>query len=174
MPTLIAKLPQYYIDFSRDPLIGGAFGTYGDPAHYVWFKSFLLLEACVLPSYNFSVHSLSTSFFQLPMFFFGLRGLIRATTRIYIPLLIYAASTTTTTLPCLAVVLATPAATPELIAAGLPAVTDIQRIMLLASYVPFFLIPLVMTVDMAYRVWHEVKRAARMREAFKMKPRKFD
>lgn len=67
-------------------------------------------------------------------------------------MLIYAASTTTTTLPCLAVVFATPLTSPETLAAKAISITYEQRLLLLSSYIPFFLIPLVMTIDMAFRV----------------------
>ena len=112
-------------------------------------------------------------FFQVPVFVIGLRGLWRGesnplllefkgshasssrrtfvgTTSIYILLLIYAASTTTTTLPCLAVILSTPVS-PTPLSTGLSVTTE-QRLLLLSSYIPFFLVPLVMTFDMAFRV----------------------
>ena len=77
------------------------------------------------------------------------------TKSIYALLLVYAASTTTTTLPCLAVILSTPvvpsAVTETAKAAGL-SITAEQRLLLLSSYIPFFLVPLVMTLDMALRV----------------------
>lgn len=44
-PKLIATLPQTYVAMSRDPLIGGAMGYFGKAENYVWFRSFLLLEA---------------------------------------------------------------------------------------------------------------------------------
>ncbi len=79
---------------------------------------------------------------------------------IYVLLLIYAASTTTTTLPCLSVILSTPISATPLnmaeVASTAKAValtlTAEQRLLLLSSYIPFFLVPLVMTVDMASRV----------------------
>lgn len=73
--------------------------------------------------------------------------------KIYLLLLIYAASTTTTTLPCLAVVLATPLTSPATLASKVISITAEQRLLLLSSYIPFFLVPLVMTVDMAFRVF---------------------
>lgn len=116
------------------------------------------------------------------MFVIGLLGLWKGTSRhdtgeleldyngavstlgsrsIYVLLLVYAASTTTTTLPCLSVILSTPiSATPLRMAevASTTAktvaltLTAEQRLLLLSSYIPFFLVPLVMTVDMASRV----------------------
>ncbi len=116
---------------------------------------------------------LNTSFFQVPVFVIGLwRGEYLSnqlpkfkfgrprsspapsapvgTTSIYVLLLIYAASTTTTTVPCLAVILSTPVS-PTPLSVGL-SVTSEQRLLLLSSYIPFFLVPLVMTFDMASRV----------------------
>ena len=70
-------------------------------------------------------------------------------TSIYVLLLIYAASTATTTIPCLAVILSTPVSPTPL--SGI-SVTAEQRLLLLSSYIPFCLVPLVMTFDMASRV----------------------
>ena len=67
-------------------------------------------------------------------------------------MLIYAASTATTTLPCLAVILATPTTSPETLASGVISITSMERWMLLSSYLPFFGIPLFMTFDMAARL----------------------
>lgn len=64
----------------------------------------------------------------------------------------YGASTTTTTLPCVTTVLAVPAANAASTVLKNVAVTDAQRLLLLCSYVPFLLIPLVMTLDMAWRL----------------------
>lgn len=71
---------------------------------------------------------------------------------IYPLLLVYAASTATTTLPCLALILSTPITSAATLAQGVVSITTTQRSLLLSSYVPFFLIPLCMTVDMALRV----------------------
>jgi hypothetical protein len=67
-------------------------------------------------------------------------------------LLIYAASTTTTTLPCLSVLLTTPTTNAQTIADKVVSVTTFQRSLLLSSYIPFFVIPFIMTVDMASRM----------------------
>lgn len=73
---------------------------------------------------------------------------------IYVLLLIYAASTTTTVLPCLAVLLSTPvSSTPFSYTSPIITITSSQRQLLLSSYVPFLVLPLIMTVDMAFRVW---------------------
>ncbi|KIK99355.1 hypothetical protein PAXRUDRAFT_822835 [Paxillus rubicundulus Ve08.2h10] len=136
VPSFITVLPKMYTQFSADPLINGAMGYAGDSSNFIWFKSFLALEA----------------FFQVPVFVLGIRGLWKDSRSIYVLLLVYAASTATTTLPCLAVLLATPITSAQTIAAGIPSVTSFQRLLLLSSYVPFFLLPLFMTVDMALRV----------------------
>jgi len=135
VPDAIANLPKLYVGMSNDPLIGPAMGYFGASENYIWFKTFLVLEA----------------FFQFPVFVLGLRGLWNGSKSIYVLLLVYAASTTTTVLPCLAVLLNTPLASAEILAAHTIAITPSQRILLLSSYVPFLLIPLVMTVDMAFR-----------------------
>ncbi|TFK51934.1 hypothetical protein OE88DRAFT_1486556 [Heliocybe sulcata] len=132
VPKFIASLPASYVKMSGDPLIGGAMGYFGTEETYVWFKTFLFLEAI----------------FQLPTFVLGARALYKDNRRIYPLLLVYAASTTTTTLPCLSVVLTTRLA--SVATAG--AITSAQRLLLLSSYIPFFILPLVMTIDMAMRV----------------------
>ena len=71
---------------------------------------------------------------------------------IYPLLLIYGASTTMTVLPCLVVLLSTPITNVETIAAGIHSITPFQQLLLLSSYLPFLLIPLLMTVDMAFRL----------------------
>ncbi|THH20438.1 hypothetical protein EUX98_g8585 [Antrodiella citrinella] len=133
IPDVIANLPKLYVGMSNDPLIGPAMGYFGQSENYVWFKTFLLLEA----------------FFQFPVFVLGLRGLWKGSKSIYVLLLIYAASTSTTVLPCLAVLLSTPVTSSPV--ANTVSITPEQRILLLSSYVPFLLIPLLMTVDMAFR-----------------------
>ncbi|KAI0741360.1 transmembrane protein 6/97 [Daedaleopsis nitida] len=145
VPSVVSSLPSYYVEMSNDPLIGSAMGYFGQSQFeaFTWFRSFLMVEA----------------FFQVPVFLLGLRGLWRGSSSIYVLLLIYAASTTTTTLPCLAIILSTPvsptpltaAATETAKAVGLSVTAD-QRLLLLSSYIPFFLVPLVMTLDMAFRV----------------------
>ena len=72
---------------------------------------------------------------------------------IYILMLIYGASTATTTLACIAVILGTPVTSAAAaIATNAVSITPDQRFLLLSSYVPFFVVPFVMTVDMAMRV----------------------
>ncbi|KAI8985740.1 transmembrane protein 6/97 [Trametes punicea] len=147
VPSVIANIPKIYVELSNDPLIGSAMGFFGphQVEAYTWLRSFLVVEA----------------FFQVPVFIIGLRGLWNGTTSIYVLLLIYAASTTTTTLPCLAVILSTPISPSPLTTSsvGLEASNALgislsaeQRLLLLSSYIPFFLVPLIMTLDMALRV----------------------
>ncbi|KAG2068758.1 hypothetical protein BDR04DRAFT_743332 [Suillus decipiens] len=155
-PYFIRALPQLYVQMSNDPLIGGVLGMLGDSQPFVWFKTFLAIEAL----------------FQLPVFVLGARGLWRGETSlsciclkrqcmpnqkldsrsIYVLLLIYGASTTTTTLPCLSVLLTTPITSAQTITDRVVSVTTSQRLLLLSSYIPFFVIPLVMTIDMASRL----------------------
>jgi hypothetical protein len=67
-------------------------------------------------------------------------------------LLIYGVSSATTTFPCLAVILTTPLATTETVPVGSDMITSAQRLILLACYVPFFVAPLFMTLDMGSRL----------------------
>ncbi|KAI0370743.1 hypothetical protein BV20DRAFT_240494 [Pilatotrama ljubarskyi] len=155
IPGILSNLPKFYVEMSNDPLIGSAMGYFGQfPMEaYTWFRSFLLVEA----------------FFQVPVFLIGLRGLWSGSTSIYVLLLIYAASTTTTTLPCLAVILSTPVSPTPLTTSSVASeaaktlglsLSAEQRLLLLSSYIPFFLVPLVMTIDMAFRV-HDLVSAGR-------------
>ncbi|KAJ6527264.1 transmembrane protein 6/97 [Mycena vulgaris] len=99
----------------------------------VWFKSFFFLGI----------------FFQFPTLLLAARGLWNDSQKIYVLILVYGASTATTVWPSLA--------------RGLATLTADQRLMLLSSYVPFCVLSLVMTVDMAFRVHGIVRRAFRPR-----------
>ncbi|PFH51855.1 hypothetical protein AMATHDRAFT_129737, partial [Amanita thiersii Skay4041] len=137
LPEFFKALPRYYVQMSGDPLLGGITGFLGQNSyHLIWLKCFIVLEVV----------------FQLPVFIFGLRGLYNGDRPIYVLLLIYAASTATTTIPCLAVVLQTPETTATTISQNLISITWEQRLLLLSSYLPFLLVPLTMTVDMGFRV----------------------
>ena len=169
LPTFISSLPRLYVNMSSDPLIGGAMGYFGAPQNYVWFKSFLLLE--MWAQHSFSIKHPNTgitgsSNFQCSSSEFEVFGkvvnVIPFTSipltystdcrSIYVLLLIYGASTTTTLFPCLAVLLTTPITSPETITAKAISITSEQRTLLLSSYIPFLIIPLTLTIDMAFRV----------------------
>lgn len=49
VPKVISQLPRLYVDFSGDPLIGGAMGYpgFGGRDQFAWFHSFLTLELSV-------------------------------------------------------------------------------------------------------------------------------
>lgn len=76
---------------------------------------------------------------------------------IYVLLLTYAATAVTTTLPCLTTILATPVTAVASTNPASVSVTSDQRFSLLTSYVPFLIVPLLMTVDMGFRVLGLVK-----------------
>jgi len=136
VPKSLQLLPPWYVGMSGDPLIGGAMGIFNNESELAWFKSFLYLEAL----------------FQLPVFVIGAYGLWRNSRGIYGLLVLYGASTGTTTLACIAAVLGTPATSAATIAQNIVSVTPEQRAMLLSSYVPFCVIPLFLAVDMALRL----------------------
>lgn len=69
-------------------------------------------------------------------------------------LLVYAASTATTLLPCLANLLSD---------VHEPALTSTQLLMLLSSYLPFLLVPVAMAVDMAVRLGRAIQVAERVK-----------
>jgi len=136
VPKLVQAIPPLYVGMSGDPLIGGAMGIFGNGSELAWFRSFIYLEAL----------------FQLPVFVLGACGLWRDSPRIYSLLALYGASTCTTTLACVAMVLDTPTTSAATIAQMVISITPEQRILLLSSYVPFFIIPLWIAVDMALRL----------------------
>ncbi|KAI0308243.1 hypothetical protein B0F90DRAFT_144369 [Multifurca ochricompacta] len=135
-PQALASHSSWYVSMSGDPLIGGAMGIFGNQSELSWFKSFLYLEVL----------------FQLPVFVIGAHGLWRDSRRIYGLLVLYGASTCTTTLACVATVINTPTTSAATIAQQVISITPEQRAMLLSSYVPFFVIPLYLAVDMALRL----------------------
>jgi len=152
-PAPLRKLLLYYVGMSNDPLVGGLAGVFGNNAHLDWFKSFICVEA----------------FFQLPVFFLGARALYKGSRKIYVLLIIYGASTATTTLPCLYTTLTTPQTSAHTITHGIVSVTFEQRILLLSGYVPFLVLPLIMTFDMAARLNKIVKKGIEAEEAQKWK-----
>ena len=110
--------------------------------------------------------------FQLPLFILGARALWKGTISfqrakqfsqplpvdsksIYIWLLIYGASTATTTLPCLTTVIFTPLSSSNQ-PIGTVAISEEQRLLLLTSYLPYFLLPLYMTWDMVSRITKQI------------------
>ncbi|KAJ7625504.1 transmembrane protein 6/97 [Roridomyces roridus] len=139
VPSGLRQLAEWYLTTSNDPLLKSAFGLSDDPR--IWFKSFLFLEV----------------FFQFPTFFIAARGLWNDSQKTYLLILVYAASTATTVWACVATIIATP---------GLAA--D-ELGMLLSSYIPFCVIPLIMTVDMAFRLHRMVADALSAQEASKSK-----
>ncbi|KAJ6527265.1 transmembrane protein 6/97 [Mycena vulgaris] len=151
VPAFLRQFVEWYLRTSNDPLLKAAFGYGDDPL--IWFKSFLFLEV----------------FFQFPTFFLAARGLWNDSQKIYVLILVYGASTATTVWPCVATILATPGPSPAALARGLATLTTDQRLMLFSSYVPFCVLPFVMTVDMAFRVHGIVTDALSVREAGKRK-----
>jgi len=136
VPTFAQAIIPWYVRMSGDPLIGGVMGLLANKSELAWFKSFLYLEAL----------------FQLPVFVLGARGLWLDSHGIYGLLVLYGASTCTTTLACVATVLNTPTTSAATIAQKVISITPEQRVMLLSSYIPFFLIPLYLAIDMALRL----------------------
>jgi hypothetical protein len=88
---------------------------------------------------------------------------------IYALLALYGASTSTTTLACLATVINTPTTSAATIAQGVFSITLQQRVILLASYVPYFIIPLFIAVDMAFRLQKLASAGIRALETHKEK-----
>ncbi|KAI0729956.1 transmembrane protein 6/97 [Fomitopsis betulina] len=143
VPAAMKGIIDYYLTAYNDPLIGGVMGFFG-PAKaesFNWFRTFVIMEA----------------WWQLPVFLLGMRGLYKDSRTIYVLLLTYAATAVTTTLPCLTTILATPVTAVASTNPASVSVTSDQRFSLLTSYVPFLIVPLLMTVDMGFRVLGLVK-----------------
>jgi len=159
IPGFMRNLLSFYINMSKDPLMGGVTGLLGDSTHLMWFKTFIMLEV----------------FFQVPVFILGLRGLYRGSRSIYPLFLLYGASAATATLACVTTVIQMPSvryipgSNIPILENSVGALTYEQRFMLLSSYVPFFLVPLIMAVDMALRVGKLVQKAVKVEEEDKWK-----
>jgi hypothetical protein len=135
-PKFLQDIPFWYVGMSGDPLVGRVMGILGDGSDLAWFNSFLYLEAL----------------FQLPVFVLGANGLWRDSRGIYGLLALYGASTATTTLACIAMIIDVPTTSAATLAQKVISITSEQRVLLLFSYVPFFIIPLCIGVDMAFRL----------------------
>ncbi|KAG0148280.1 hypothetical protein CROQUDRAFT_75529 [Cronartium quercuum f. sp. fusiforme G11] len=133
IPTLFKNLMNFYQSVSNDPLMIGA--SSGDPK-YLWFRWFLAHEFI----------------FFLPAYVFGIRGLLRDDPAIYPLLLAYGAAATTTTATCLVDLC---------FGSDSMSLTTEQFILLLSSYVPFFLIPLIILIDMYLRIATLLKAASK-------------
>jgi len=153
VPKTLQALPPWYVGMSGDPILGGVMGINGNESAFAWLRSFIYLEAL----------------FQLPVFVLGARGLWRDSPGVYALLALYGASTSTTTLACLATVINTPTTSAATIAQGVFSITLQQRVILLASYVPYFIIPLFVAVDMAFRLQKLASAGIRTLETHKEK-----
>ena len=83
-----------------------------------------------------------------------------ATPNTYLLLLIYGVSTTTAGLPLLALLLSTPIRSAETIAAGIHSIPKSEHFRMLCNYTPILLIPLMVAVDMAFRLSHSIQNGA--------------
>lgn len=153
VPKPLQAIPPWYVGMSGDPLMGGAMGILENGSDLAWFKSFMYLEAL----------------FQLPVFVIGARGLWRDSPGIYGLLVLYGASTATTTFACLATFINTPTTSAATIAQSVISITPQQRVMLLASYVPFCIVPLCIAIDMAVRLQKLASAGVRALESSKRK-----
>lgn len=88
---------------------------------------------------------------------------------IYGLLALYGASTATTTLACIAMIIDIPATSAATFTQKVISITYEQRVLLLCSYVPFFIIPLCIGVDMAFRLHKLASAGIRALESSKEK-----
>ncbi|KAH9825284.1 transmembrane protein 6/97 [Melampsora americana] len=124
IPSAFKKLLNFYIIISNDPLMIGA--SSGSP-NYLWFRWLLAHEFI----------------FFLPTYLFGILGLWKGDPTVYPLLLAYGAAASTTTATCLIDVL---------FGSHDSHLTTKQSLFLLSSYVPFFILPLTILLDMYFRI----------------------
>ncbi|KAG8887299.1 hypothetical protein FRB99_004289 [Tulasnella sp. 403] len=132
VPGALKFVREDWIRKSGDPFLRK--GALGGEVQEAWFWSFTLLEA----------------FFQVPVFFIAIYGLLIGTPKIYALTLAYGASTASTVIPCLATVFAIPTVTAA--TTSTLALTAQQKWIILGSYGPFFVFPLIMAVDSAVQL----------------------
>ncbi|QRV88956.1 transmembrane protein [Ceratobasidium sp. AG-Ba] len=144
LPESFRKLVNFYVNLSGDPLIAGAIGLHGSATQFTWFHTFVAME-CL---------------FQLPAFLIGMSMLKRESPYLPILLVMYGAHVTTTVVPALTTVLATPRTTAEILAEKGPfqSMTQAQVLMFLSSYLPFLIMPLIMMIDGSMRLVKLVQR----------------
>ncbi|CAM0139984.1 Transmembrane protein 97 [Umbelopsis sp. WA50703] len=120
-PQFLKDFNAYYLGEFKDPLVANA-------RNMPWFKSFMWCEAI----------------FQLPFFFWALRGLYHDTRLTRVGLLTYGTHVATTVIPCLA----------ELAfgTASQATLTSAERYTLIGFYIPYLLIPVTMVVDSYFKV----------------------
>lgn len=124
IPSAFKNLLNFYITISNDPLMIGASSN---SSNYLWFRWLLAHEFI----------------FFLPTYFFGIFGLWKDDSTVYPLLLAYGAAASTTTATCLIDLLFGSHDSP---------LNTRQLLFLLSSYVPFFLIPLTILLDMYLRI----------------------
>ncbi|CAE6415185.1 unnamed protein product [Rhizoctonia solani] len=147
LPSFFQIIPNFYLSISGDPLIAGAMGLHGVPTQFTWFRTFIVIEGL----------------FQLPLFFLGLYALKKDSPYTPILLMIYGSHVTTTVVPVLTTTLATPIAIIGITkAVPFASVSTVQLAVLMASYIPFLVVPLVMTVDGARRMIQAVTRVQQL------------
>ncbi|KAK4047015.1 hypothetical protein OIV83_005701 [Microbotryomycetes sp. JL201] len=145
LPSISKALPQswrlvYDIALKDDPLLQAA-----STPTFAWFRSFLLLEIVFqLPTFIIGAWALWHGKFQRESFvqqYTDNRWRMSITDKrtLYPVLTIYGASTATTTLACIATLF------------QLPGLTSQRLFQLLATYVPFMLVPLAMAIDFGSR-----------------------
>ncbi|KAJ1306872.1 hypothetical protein OPQ81_007857 [Rhizoctonia solani] len=135
------------------PQVAGAMGLHGVPTQFTWFYTFLVLE----------------ELFQLPLFILGIYMLRKNSPYTPILLAVYGSHVTTTMAPVLATFLATPStgssASEKVV--RFSSLNSSQLSMLLSSYIPFLVIPLLMAIDGTRRLVQQVNRVQRLEKANK-------
>ncbi|KAF8329486.1 transmembrane protein 6/97 [Cantharellus anzutake] len=150
VPPWLGQLPKDYIALSQDPLVIGVHSPVKN-LHYVWFESMAVwIEG----------------FMQTPLAFFGALALVKSKSYAWIIVLTYGLITFPTLIPCFAHILAIPTTDINHITKeGITTLTSWQKQFILANYAPFGIVPFIMSVDAAYRIYHQIKMLSNIQEA---------
>ncbi|KAH9982934.1 transmembrane protein 6/97 [Lactifluus volemus] len=136
VPGFVQSIIPWYVRLFGDPIIGGTMGLFANGSELAWFKSFIYLQIL----------------FQLPVLFLGAHALWLDSRGIYGLLVLYGTATCMIALPCIATIINIPTTSDMTISRNAISITPAQRILLLSIYVPFFVIPLYLAIDMASRL----------------------
>jgi len=150
VPQWLSEVPKHYIALSQDPLVVDAHAPVKN-LHYVWFSSMVIwIEG----------------FMQTPLAFFGALALLQNKPHAWILVLLYGTITFPTLIPCIAHFLAIPTSVINTITAeGIITLTPWQKQFIIGNYLPFGIIPFIMTVDATYRLFQQIKALSRIHDA---------
>lgn len=150
VPQWLAGVPEYYITMSQDPLVINAHAPVKN-LHYVWFSSMAIWIEGLM---------------QTPLAFFGALALLKNKPYAWVLVLLFGTITFPTLIPCIAHVLAVPTSGINTVTAeGITTLTPWQKQFIIGNYLPFGIIPFIMSVDATYRLFQQVQALSRIHDA---------